>query len=50
MSYTEWVNLQEAIVLVFGNIIQWLGALLLAGSVIAGIVYLWLTMLRRITR
>lgn len=50
MSATEWANLQEAMILVFGTLAQWFGVLILAGSVIAGIIYLWLSMLRYITR
>lgn len=50
MSATEWANLQEAMVLVFWNLTLWLGVLILVGSVFAGIIYLWMAMLRYLTK
>lgn len=50
MDSNTWIELQEAIVYVFGPVIAWLFAMLAAGGFFAGVAILWLSLLRYLSR
>ena len=46
MSATEFINLQEALIIALGPVIQWLLVLLLASAVISAVFVVWMSLLR----
>ena len=50
MDPTEFQNLQEALLFVFGPILAWWAVFLIAGGIAAGIGVLWLEVLRVLGR
>ncbi len=49
MDAVEFSRLQTALVWVFGDVIQWLGTIAIAGGFIAGVLIIWMGLLRHLT-
>jgi hypothetical protein len=50
MDATEFANVQEALILVFGQFVYWLNAFLVAGGVLASLMVIWLSVIRFLRR
>jgi len=49
MDATEFYDLQAAFIYLYGNIIAWLLVLFAAGSILASIGIIWLSMLQKLS-